>query len=82
MVVDELPTKVTQQEDTPRDDPEPFCPACPSRAVRSANAGAVFAELSRAGLPQLIEAEATATIGAAASIRRRAVIITSKLNPL
>lgn len=33
-------------------------------ALKSADAGAVFAELICAGLQQLIEAEATATIGA------------------
>lgn len=33
-------------------------------ALKSADAGAVFAELIRAGLPALIEAEAAETIGA------------------
>lgn len=33
-------------------------------ALKSADAGAVFAELIRAGLQQFIEAEATAAIGA------------------
>lgn len=51
-------------------------------ALRSVDAGAVSAELIRAGPQQIIEAEATATIGSAASICRRAVIIFPKLNPL
>jgi putative transposase len=37
---------------------------CQLDALKSADAGAVFAELIRTGLQQLIEAEATATIGA------------------
>src|SRR6185295_6248817 len=47
-------------------------------ALKSADAGAVFAELIRAGLQALIEAEATATIGAGRAISApRAVLCTA-----
>ncbi|BBX31245.1 hypothetical protein MMAGJ_05270 [Mycolicibacterium mageritense] len=40
-------------------------------ALKSADSGAVFAELIRSGLQQLIEAEATAAIGAGRYEQRR-----------
>ena len=64
VVVSELPTKVTQTKDTPRDDPGSFCPARPARCPQVRRCRAVFAELIRAGLQALIEAEATEAIGA------------------
>ena len=60
----ELPTKVTRPKG-PRDDPRPFCPADPARRVERAPIRVrVFAELIRAGLQALIDAEATQVLGA------------------
>lgn len=46
-------------------------------ALKSADAGAVFAELIRAGLQALIEAEATEKIGAAATNGPRTAALTA-----
>jgi putative transposase len=63
-VVSELPTKVTHRKTHNAMTQDHSALLAQLDALKSADAGAVFAELIRAGLQQLIEAEATATIGA------------------
>ena len=48
----------------PRDDPRPFCLLTQLDALKSADPGSVFAELIRAGLQALIDAEAAGILGA------------------
>ena len=64
VVVSELPTKVTHEGTYHAMTQDHSALLAQLDALKSADAGAVFAELIRAGLQALIEAEATETIGA------------------
>jgi transposase-like protein len=64
VVVSELPTKVTHDRTHDAMTQDHSALLVQLDALKSADAGAVFAELIRAGLQALIEAEATETIGA------------------
>ncbi len=59
--------RVTSHSDStkgPRDDPRPFCLITQLDALKGADPASVFAELIRAGLQALIDAEATEVLGA------------------
>ena len=64
VVVSELPTKVTHERTHDAMTQDHSALLAQLDALKSADAGAVFAELIRAGLQALIEAEATEAIGA------------------
>jgi putative transposase len=63
-VVSELPTKVTHDRTHYAMSHDHSALVAQLDALKSADSGAVFAELIRAGLQALIEAEATAAVGA------------------
>lgn len=64
VVVSELPTKVTHSKDTHAMTHDHSALLAQLDALTSADSGSMFAELVRAGLQALIEAEATEKIGA------------------
>ena len=70
VVVSELPTKVTHSKDTHAMTQDHSALLAQLDALTSADSGSMFAELVRAGLQALIEAEATEKIGAGPSCGR------------